>query len=529
MKVAGRIWSGIAVILVGYVLTVLVGAYLTRASAQRLEQVRSEAIPATFSMYELRATYGRATTLYENAVAEGEPAKLAQSEAPIAELVKGLAALSQQSWLSQARRDQLGELAKRVQATHATAKAVYAHLAHGESNDQLKAQSTATLASTTQLAKDLDACLTSIREELGAVLGSVVSNASWQQRVSILVMIVVLLISSVWVTVIIRNFVTGPLRTLTQHLAGIAAGNGDLTRRIPVRTTARGGVPNDELSALAVIFNRFLENLQSLIGKVGETTQRVSGASSELDQLAKRVSSDAGDARGNVQQSAEVTGQISADVQTVGVAVEQMVGSIREISVSSQTAARIASEAVEEARKAGETITRLNASSAAIAEVLRMIENIASQTNLLALNATIEAARAGEAGRGFAVVANEVKELARQTAGATTDIQGRIAAILADSTSASGAIQRINQVIHEINQTSVSIAGAVEEQTATTQHMGQLIAGVATKTAGVTHAVAAVTASVDSTAGCAVQTETAARSLASAASDLTGLVGAFRY
>jgi methyl-accepting chemotaxis protein len=221
--------------------------------------------------------------------------------------------------------------------------------------------------------------------------------------------------------------------------------------------------------------------------------------------------------------------ETSQSVDLTVAATEELSSSIEEIGQQAARGLEMARSAVADTERTSNAIRSLDEAAERIGSVVGLISKIAAQTNLLALNATIEAARAGEAGRGFAVVANEVKELARQTAGATTDIQGRIAAILADSTSASGAIQRINQVIHEINQTSVSIAGAVEEQTATTQHMGQLIAGVATKTAGVTHAVAAVTASVDSTAGCAVQTETAARSLASAASDLTGLVGAFRY
>ena len=82
----------------------------------------------------------------------------------------------------------------------------------------------------------------------------------------------------------------------------------------------------------------------------------------------------------------------------------------------------------------------------------------------MALNATIEAARAGEAGKGFAVVATEVKELARQTAGATEDIRNRIQHIQGSTGEAVRSIGEVGEAIRQVNQTSATIASAVEEQ-----------------------------------------------------------------
>src|SRR5260370_5654769 len=103
-----------------------------------------------------------------------------------------------------------------------------------------------------------------------------------------------------------------------------------------------------------------------------------------------------------------------------------------------------------------------------IDEVVGLIRNIAGQTNLLALNATIEAARAGEAGRGFAVVASEVKSLAVQTAKATEEISGQIAAVQSSTRSAVAAIGRIVDRMTEIAQFTSSAAASVQQQDAAT-------------------------------------------------------------
>lgn len=166
--------------------------------------------------------------------------------------------------------------------------------------------------------------------------------------------------------------------------------------------------------------------------------------------------------------AADASESVSSTVQAVASGIEELSSSVHEISNQVTTASAISGEAVEQANKSNEIVQDLATSATQIGEVVNLISDIAEQTNLLALNATIEAARAGESGKGFAVVASEVKSLAAQTAKATEQIREKIGDIQGSSSSAVDALQIITETIARINDISLSISGAVEEQSTVT-------------------------------------------------------------
>jgi methyl-accepting chemotaxis protein len=123
---------------------------------------------------------------------------------------------------------------------------------------------------------------------------------------------------------------------------------------------------------------------------------------------------------------------------------------------------------------------KLGEAAKSIGKVVDVINDIADQTNLLALNATIEAASAGDAGKGFAVVAGEVKELAKQTAQATQEIQKQIEGMQSNTILAINAIESVSEVIEKVNVISQTIVSAVEEQSATVNEISRNVSGVST-------------------------------------------------
>jgi len=232
---------------------------------------------------------------------------------------------------------------------------------------------------------------------------------------------------------------------------------------------------------------------------IGEIVQTVSSASTQLEASAGTLSATAERSQTLTSTVASASGEASANVQSVASATEELSSSVTEIGRQVQESARMATDAVGQARVTNDRVSELSKAAGRIGDVVELINTIAGQTNLLALNATIEAARAGDAGRGFAVVAQEVKSLASQTARATDDITTKITAIqqaTRQTVDANGSIQgtveevqssadRIRQAMELQAQTVTMITAAVDETALAADSMSSTIAAIRSDTENV--------------------------------------------
>jgi methyl-accepting chemotaxis protein len=240
------------------------------------------------------------------------------------------------------------------------------------------------------------------------------------------------------------------------------------------------------------IIGEFRTTVTSAIGTVTENVSRMQDTARTLSSIAHEADQQAH----TVSGASEAT---STNMRTMAGASDQLDVSIREINGQAVQAHGVVQRATELTRSTDQLVGQLSAGVDRIGDVVKLIRDIAEQTNLLALNATIEAARAGESGRGFAVVAAEVKALASQTAGATEDITEQVTSIQNLTNDTVGAIRAIGEVMNDIDLISAAIAGAVEQQTSSTETIARNVQQASEGANDLANNMGVVTKAVDAT------------------------------
>ena len=299
----------------------------------------------------------------------------------------------------------------------------------------------------------------------------------------IIIVAVVASLATVLLALLLTRSIVTPLNRAV--LAAQTIADGNLSKTIEVDG-------NDEPA-------RLLQALASMQTNLRKTIEQIAGSATQLGAAAEELSAVTEEASRGLQQQNNEIEQAATAVNEMTAAVEEVARnavSTSEASNQSTQAAREGRDQVVKTVDAIQTMTHdvqstaqmiegLAAQGRDIGKVLDVIRAIAEQTNLLALNAAIEAARAGEAGRGFAVVADEVRALAHRTAQSTQEIEKMVAGIqngtgeavssmqqsnqrtqstLEMARAAGVALEQITQSIHQINERTLVIASASEEQ-----------------------------------------------------------------
>jgi len=318
------------------------------------------------------------------------------------------------------------------------------------------------------------------------------SNATFKFLTWLLSALAVASTGALWF--IFNQGVTRNLRRLVRHTREMASGSFAANIDIDQKNEIGEGFMALKLlqARLKTVLGQFSESTEHLldtakvVADAGNTTlHSMEKQNQETEQVAtamNQMSATVQEVASNTVGASEASAQVSADAESGAQNVHSTRTSIESLSKEVEKSAGVINELAEDSDK--------------ITTITNTISSIAEQTNLLALNAAIEAARAGEQGRGFAVVADEVRSLASRTQQATNEIRemidnlqkgiGSSVAIMQSSMArATNAVESvytteqsfssITSGVNHINDMSLQIAAAAEQQSAVAEEMNRNI------------------------------------------------------
>lgn len=274
---------------------------------------------------------------------------------------------------------------------------------------------------------------------------------------STIIFIVVLVIATLLLNIVLVR----PLKELEDRAHDLAAGEGDLTKRLEI-------IGEDEISRVSRHINGFIEKVQDTIVQAKDTSNENALVSEDLAKTSLKIGQKA-------EEESVIVGEVSTqgkELQSIlEVSIENAKGTKNELdnaesklSNSSTLIVSLSDEITVRSHAETELADRLqhlSADAGQVKAVLEVIGDIADQTNLLALNAAIEAARAGEHGRGFAVVADEVRKLAERTQKSLSEINATISVIVQSISDASEAISINATEIEKLSDSANEVQGEI--------------------------------------------------------------------
>jgi methyl-accepting chemotaxis protein len=303
----------------------------------------------------------------------------------------------------------------------------------------------------------------------------------------------------------INAVVNGATSEFSDVLQAIAA--GDLTHRVD--TAYRG-----RFADLKGAINDTVDRLSSTMKTIQLTSADVGLAAREINMGADDLSKRTEDQASSLEETAATTEELAASVKATAQASRQAAAIATEAMEAAQNGGAIAGQAVD-------AMARIETASTKIADIIRVIDDIAFQTNLLALNAAVEAARAGDAGKGFAVVASEVRTLAQRSSSAAKDISALISSSNSEVGEGVKLVRQAGEALEQILTASKKVASTIAEISAAS---GEQASGIDEMSQAVAH----LDEMTQQNAALSEQSAASAGSLSGKIAQLNDLVAAFK-
>lgn len=310
-----------------------------------------------------------------------------------------------------------------------------------------------------------------IFDEAGNVVGIVgcdITLDSVEEQLSglrnlIIMLVIVSCVICVGLAVVVGNGIGNNLKSLYLKVQELNSGHGNLAVQLNIHS-------GDELESIAVEFNQFIQQIQSMVSEVAAVSQMVESNSVTVNDSVETCNQQLVSMTAALEALSANMQETSASTNVMTEGLLASAGDVTELYEQAQQASAHAREISEGAASEEQNVLAMKEQSRQIieklqAELITAVEGckeiekidaiteeilkVANKTQMLALNANIEAARAGTFGRGFSVIAGDIRNLSQQISVLVNNIQNTNQSVQA---AVNALVENVNVVSEFLNQ-----------------------------------------------------------------------------
>jgi len=490
-SVATKIWLSMLVLILAYLGSQVLAWKLEKNLETQLRLIDSTYFVLSRNSERLIGTFEEIQRDFMTAVMTGETSALQDSIPKKNALLQDMGHLLNLPSLPVNTSTHLSKLLEDFKTHFEAALPLYTAMIRNEHGADATAKAEELRAGKESLQSRFTELRNSSQEALQLRMNTILSDQAASRNLQWIVFVLVLLVTWLTTSLVIRNFICKPLVMATELAATVEQGNLDMRIEVDsedeigvlVRTLNRmaeglkqkaeaaQAIASGDLTKQVVLsssqdmlgqaFSNMSNNLNHFLSEVHESVVQVASGASQLHGASQELSSGA-------SRQASSLEQISSSMVEIGAQTKANAQSAHKANDLAVQSRQLGENGHQQMARLLEAIDAIAKSSREIAKINRVIDDIAFQTNLLALNAAVEAARAGKHGKGFAVVADEVRNLAARSAKAAKEtadlIDGSVRRVengteAAHSTSVAlneivSGVSQVADLVHQISQAS---------------------------------------------------------------------------
>ena len=547
LSIAKKIWIGLAVLVMGYMVSVTLVFVQGQKGEDRLHIIAKDLLPATTLSHEVLTAFDEQVRLYADAVMMEDEDLLAAAKQEGKTIESALRDSQNLSGLDGKKKKVIDELLKDFLQYNASAITVYTAMSIDVDNlsdaDALSSKAIQLAQQSVDLRNKFIGLKDQIAEQLQAELSTLSADTKQQRYLNVVMCSAVIIATLVLVALIISRSITEPLRRSIEVVNKIAKGEipteikhasrdeiGQLFKSMTTMTAnlaekaqlaeqiSQGNLAVDvplasEHDQLGLALQQMVSSLKEIVTEMQGSSQYIVDGATRMSDVSQKLS------QGTTESAASLE-EISASMNEVASQIEHNAANAKQanvLSAETMTAASGGNMLMNELVEAMDTISQ---SSRDINKINKVIDEIAFQTNLLALNAAVEAARAGQHGKGFAVVAEEVRNLAARSANAAKET----------STMIEDSLSKADSGVAVATKTAAALYTIVSVATKVTALIGEIDIATSEQSNGISQTeqgLSQIDRVVQQNTSTAVETASTAETLAAQAMHMEQLLGHF--